>query len=250
LIQLLREFSLDFGIVDHIVVDGLYNRVADNWEPLLAIADAAGGDWPEDARAIAVAGVDVEDETDSQRTLLLADIRALFVSEGLTGRDDHLTSKAIVEALGKLEDRPWVEWKRGKPLTQRQLSVLLKPFEIKPQQLWTEDKNERGYRLQQFEDAFARYLPDTPLRSARPLGTQEDLGTEPDFDPLESLAPSGSKIHENPKVSAGSSGLADRNPLPPEKLSPTVRFVYTPRTAEHYLALAGRPGYEETETAA
>ena len=25
---------------------GVFNRAADNWRPLLAIADAAGGEWP------------------------------------------------------------------------------------------------------------------------------------------------------------------------------------------------------------
>ena len=34
--------------------DELYGRTADNWRPLIAIADAAGGKWPERARKIAI----------------------------------------------------------------------------------------------------------------------------------------------------------------------------------------------------
>ena len=30
---------------------GIEDRAADAWEPLLAVADAAGGDWPKKARA-------------------------------------------------------------------------------------------------------------------------------------------------------------------------------------------------------
>ena len=33
----------------------MHNRKADNWRPLLSIADAAGGDWPECARTAAIA---------------------------------------------------------------------------------------------------------------------------------------------------------------------------------------------------
>ena len=34
--------------------DDLFNRTRDNWRPLIAIADAAGGHWPERARRVAV----------------------------------------------------------------------------------------------------------------------------------------------------------------------------------------------------
>ena len=46
----LRDAALDVA-----VPDGLNDRAADNWEPLLAIADRAGGDWPERARKAALA---------------------------------------------------------------------------------------------------------------------------------------------------------------------------------------------------
>ncbi len=72
--------------------DGLHNRRADNWRPLLAIADAAGDDWPETARqaATALAG-GATDDTASIRVQLLSDVRALFARH----RTDRLASKAI-----------------------------------------------------------------------------------------------------------------------------------------------------------
>jgi len=47
------------------IPDGLNDRAADNWRPLLALADLAGGDWPEDARraAMCISGNDSESES-------------------------------------------------------------------------------------------------------------------------------------------------------------------------------------------
>jgi Protein of unknown function (DUF3631) len=134
--------------IDPAVPPGVFNRTADNWRPLLAIADAAGGDWPECARlacAAAVAGA----EDESVKALLLADIRAIFAEKST----DHLSSADLVEALVALEGHPWAEWK-GKAITQNGLARLLKPFGISPV--------KRTYELFQFDDAFERYLPQDP----------------------------------------------------------------------------------------
>jgi putative DNA primase/helicase len=42
--------------------EGLQNRAADNWRPLLAIADAAGGTWPDRMRKVAIAAVAARSE--------------------------------------------------------------------------------------------------------------------------------------------------------------------------------------------
>ena len=52
----------------------LMNRVADNWRPLFAIADAAGGRWRKHARTIAQAA-EAQKDDQSIRAMLLADIR-------------------------------------------------------------------------------------------------------------------------------------------------------------------------------
>src|SRR5262249_20748233 len=55
----------------------LHDRAKDNWEPLLAIADLCGGDWPKMAReaAVKLSGID-DDETLGIQ--LLEDLRWLF----------------------------------------------------------------------------------------------------------------------------------------------------------------------------
>jgi hypothetical protein len=53
---------------------GIINRMADNWRPLLAIADAARGDWPERARKAAEAAHFAAGGDDASRLeLLLSD---------------------------------------------------------------------------------------------------------------------------------------------------------------------------------
>jgi putative DNA primase/helicase len=135
---------------------GVFNRAADNWRPLLAIADAAGGWWP--ARALqavqrAAAGVGNGDE--SIRVLLLTDIRGIFAERGL----DRIPSAELVAALNFIEGRPWAEWNHGKGLSPNGLARLLAPFTIAPVTIRIGNGRPKGYQLAQFEDAFARYLP-------------------------------------------------------------------------------------------
>ncbi len=139
----------------------LTNRAADNWEPLCAIADAAGGRWPDLARTVAAAFVETQ-TGESLKTTLLTDIRDLFRNRGV----DRLASADIVATLTGMEERPWPESSRGKPMTPRQLAGWLGDFGIKSRSIRLESGGTpKGYHLEQFEDAFARYLtPETPQR--------------------------------------------------------------------------------------
>ncbi len=86
------------------VPEALDDRAADNWRPLLAIADKAGGEWPQRARKAALrlsAGRD--EDAGNIQAQLLTDIHGAF--EGC----DRLSSKALAEALRSLEDRPWAD---------------------------------------------------------------------------------------------------------------------------------------------
>jgi putative DNA primase/helicase len=137
---------------DPVMPQGVFNRVADNWRPLLAIADVAGGDWPQRARKALEAQATVEDN--SVRVQLLADIRAIFADR----RVDRLPSLKLVEALVAIEGRSWAEWKAGKPLSQNGLARLLKPLKIRPGTKRIGGETAKGYYLGDFEDAFSRYL--------------------------------------------------------------------------------------------
>jgi putative DNA primase/helicase len=136
---------------DPVIPDGIVNRVEDNWRPLLAIADAAGGEWPLRAREACTAGKVDDDE--SIRVILLDDIKTVFAAR----RADRISSGDLVEALAAIEERPWGEWK-GKPITKNALARLLKPFHINPDTVRFGEGTAKGYILTQFDDVFCRYL--------------------------------------------------------------------------------------------
>jgi hypothetical protein len=133
---------------------GFYNRTADNWEPLFAIADVAGGEWPDRARAAAVklALVDTPDDR-STRVSLLRDIRAAFDQHG-----ERLPTRYLIAFLVSLEESAWAEWRAGKPLSSQQLARQLKQFGIVPRNLRIAEVVSKGYYRADFADAFARYL--------------------------------------------------------------------------------------------
>src|SRR5262249_23000116 len=98
---------------------GLINRVADNWRPLFAIADLVGSDWPDRVRKAARSLA--PKDSDSIKTMLLADIKAAFdCREGEWA--DRMFSEMVTEALSGMEGRPWAEFgKSRKPITKNQL---------------------------------------------------------------------------------------------------------------------------------
>ena len=140
------------------VPPGMNDRAADNWRPLLAIADTIGGSWPKKARDALAMLTACDDGDEAVGVMLLEDIRALFKSVG----KDRLPSADIVTALGKKEHRPWPEWKNEKLLTTRQLAGLLKPFGIHPGSKRDGEETFKGYLLADFRDAFERYIPPVP----------------------------------------------------------------------------------------
>ncbi len=158
---------------DPAIPDGLDDRAADNWSPLLAIADEAGGDWPELVRRAAVA-LSRRREDQSAAVLLLADIRELLKMRC----DDPVPSGVIVDHLCSLEGRPWPEWRNGRAMSATGLARMLAKFEIHPRTVRTgigPKATAKGYHREQFEDAFRRYLPapGTPtVTPSQPLEMQ------------------------------------------------------------------------------
>lgn len=142
-IEALRQARPDLPV-------GLADRQADVWEPLLTIADLAGGDCPARARcaAVTLAG-SIEDQ--DVVVDLLADIRDIL------GQTDVaiIPTKGLLEQLTARDDRPWATWRHDKPMTGRGLAKLIAPLGIFPVHL----ERVRGYRRDAFDDAIARYLP-------------------------------------------------------------------------------------------
>ncbi len=155
---------------DPTVPEELDDRAADNWRPLLAIADLAGGHWPAKAREAARRLSAGEQRADSSLGVqLLADLRVIFTDRFT----DRMPSAVLCDALANLPDRPWGEYgKRGKPISQRQVSLLLAPFGITPKTIRVGDSTPRGYELAQFDDTFSRYLPADPQHLQHPNGSE------------------------------------------------------------------------------
>jgi putative DNA primase/helicase len=140
---------------------GLDDRAALKWEGLLAIADAAGGQWPYLARKAAVVLSNAA-EDESIRVQLLGDIRAVLKSKG---DPDAVWSEDLCTALHDREDRPWSEYGRSrKPISKVQLARLLKPFDIKPRTIRIQEKTAKGYDRGALTMVFDKYL--TPMQEA------------------------------------------------------------------------------------
>lgn len=145
------------------------DRDADVWEPLLAIADAAGGDWPNIARGAAVALVSAaKQRTPSLGIRLLADLRDVF-------RDaDRMSTEGLLKALNAIEEAPWGDL-RGKPLDSRGLSQRLHAYGVKPKKIRIGAATMQGYDRSDLCDSWERYLPPHPQNNGT-VGTDGTTG--------------------------------------------------------------------------
>jgi uncharacterized protein DUF3631/bifunctional DNA primase/polymerase-like protein len=185
--------------------DELDDRGQDIAEPLLVIADVAGGDWPIQARAACIALRGGSDEIEEDIGVeLLTDIRAAF------GEEERMATEELLRLLADDQERPWARWSKGLPMNARQLSSKLRPFGVKAKQLWIAGANVRGYERASFEDAFTRYAPSGDVLSARPARPQEPSHKQADFDVLGESIPSGSKNGAKPHEQTVLAVLADR----------------------------------------
>lgn len=149
---------------------GIVDRPAEIWEPLLAIADAAGGHWPDTARAACMALCEAaKDRRVSLGVRLLADLRTIF------GEEDTLYTKTIIgrllkpEAHGLDADAPWGDIK-GREISDRVLASLLKKYGIKPVKVREGGVGDdlQGYRRADLWDAWQRWLPPTSGQAEHP----------------------------------------------------------------------------------
>jgi putative DNA primase/helicase len=180
------------GDADPEMPEGIFNREADNWRPLLAIAEAAGDDWPKRARDTLKAAHTAEDE-ESRLAMLLADIKAEFAVRNI----DRLTSASLIAALVEIEGHPWAEYRRGKPMTQNQLARALKPIGIAPENIRIGDKVPKGYLLARFGEAFARYLSEGVVQAATRYNADE-MGTSATFKALHDIPDVAAQKCEQP----------------------------------------------------
>lgn len=167
--------------------DDLDDRAADVWEPLFAIADLAGGPWPEKARGAALilsGGREAPDEV-TLGVRLLHDIRDVF---DRAAGVDHMSSAQLVDALCGLEDAPWGDM-FGNRLDPRRLAKRLRPYGVLPKSVrLTDGTTPKGYAVDQFADAWQRYTPawrstatETPHRNPDPARDVAAVADVADF---------------------------------------------------------------------
>jgi putative DNA primase/helicase len=127
---------------------GAFNRLADNWRPLLAIAQVAGGLWPQ--RALdAFAKLSAKPTLTSQdlSLTLLADIPAIFAE----AHAQRLFSSTLVDSLCAIKSRPWSGTVSvPKPITETWLARRLAPLGIRSQIMRIGQHRARGYHLADF----------------------------------------------------------------------------------------------------
>ena len=175
--------------------DELDDRAQDGWEPLLAIADMAGGDWPERARRAALA-LSVGDgrEDDSLNVRLLRDIQTVFEERGA----DRLTSGELVDTLVSMEESPWGDLK-GKALDARKLAWRLRPYGVRPHKMRAGETTIRGYECADFLDSWGRYVfPAGGEQAEQAEQTADsDMANVPDVPANTGVGDNGSRLDDD-----------------------------------------------------
>jgi hypothetical protein len=142
------------------------DRAADTWEPLFAIAELAGGDWPERARKACLTLTGEERDDGQIGTKLLADLKEVWGES-----EDRLFTSTVLERLHAIEESPWSKWGRTRePLNANGLAGLLKSYRIGSTNVRIGDEQKKGYYRGELVDAWLRYVPDSSQASQRPNG--------------------------------------------------------------------------------
>jgi hypothetical protein len=203
----------------------LPDRAADAWEPLLAIADAAGGVWPVRARWAAVVLHASREQDDSLGLRLLSDVREVFAVRGV----ERISTADLITALQADEEGPWAT--ERSPLTPHRLAGLLHQFEIRSKQLRIGSASLKGYEREAFVDSWERYLPIPPSPVEPKLRNSEH---DRSFD-VSDRAPTD--------------GLASAEPLDLQIVEDYPRSAWGPDADEHPEADEDDPQFDQWVTA-
>ena len=125
----------------------------------------AAAAWELRARvaAVALSATDAYD-VESFKVQLLADTQTIFGEVF----EDRIKTKDILSRLHEMEDRPWSDFRRGNPITARQLGDMLRSFKIvASSRRFADGTNAKGYLISNFENAFSRYLPDSAVTTSQ-----------------------------------------------------------------------------------
>lgn len=174
------------GIIERIILPkGLEDRPADIWEPLIAVADLIGGDWPDKARRASVNMTNAAQGNmdNSLGVKILRGIKQCF-EEGVninrpfqvknyttgkaenkrlpivdcTGNSCKVSSGHLADYLNSIEGNQWAAWNGGSGINPNEIARYLKNYGIEGSvQVKIHKQNHKGYRQDQFEDVWDRY---------------------------------------------------------------------------------------------
>ena len=154
----------------------LHDRAQDISEPLVAIADMAGGEWSEKGRAALAKLFGGQEEESDVHVRLLADIKRVFDENG----ENKLPTLSILDGLTAIQnDAPWALWWEEDLKNHRYkkagsyLAKKLKRYGIKPEKIRFSEDTAQGYHRSNFEKTWERYL-------ASPSQHNGTNGTKPD----------------------------------------------------------------------
>lgn len=194
---------------------GVYNRRADKWGALFAIAETAGGDWP----SLAKKALLLEDKTGetklSTALQLLADIR-----EVMFPHEEKIATQEMINRLCKLDESPWADYNfreretERRAIQSRQISNLLKDYKVAPGDIRIGGWNGKGYKQTDILTASNRYL--RPILSVTPRQTSNGAAFSDSLSATTSNSVADSKALK-PCTSAGCHPVTD---------------IFTPDTAD------------------
>ena len=131
----------------------LDDRAVDHWDPLIAVADLAGGAWPARARTAAIKLSGSVNDRAGLVEKLLEDIREIIEAprrraatiwlewraEGRNGPSPtkpyvptEIPTADLMRLLLHMAHRPWPDLSRGRPITERWLSDRLRGLGVTP----------------------------------------------------------------------------------------------------------------------
>jgi hypothetical protein len=147
----------------------LNDRATEIWEPLFALADLAGGEWPKKARDAAV-GLTARAQGDSPLISLMVDLFMIFVCAGVKSASKpeegaRIFSRDMAERLNAWTEHPWAVLLKGKPVTELWLAQQLRPYGVRPKTIWIGDTAAKGYLEDDFTEMFHRYVPRSALKA-------------------------------------------------------------------------------------
>ena len=131
------------------------DRAADTWEPLIAVADAAGGDWPERPAPRARRWWP-QPRRGKRRSRWGSGCSSTSARSSTTRGGAVLALRDSGSPPAGHQESPWNDF----DLTVRKLAQRLKGFGIRPGH--NTEKTARGYQLEDMYDSFRRYLRPKP----------------------------------------------------------------------------------------